>query len=96
MNIGWWHRFSAPTGFKSVLWEFKSASQTDVVGSAAAIARYVRFKCTFLQVNGSKGLGRNLAALQVNLGAGAYRAIWGYGVDPPADMNPHLRCQLVE
>ena len=33
---------------------------------------------------------RGPGALQINIGTGACRAMWGYGVDPPADMNPHL------
>jgi hypothetical protein len=28
--------------------------------------------------------------LEINIGTVAYRAMWGYGVDPPADMNPRL------
>jgi hypothetical protein len=33
---------------------------------------------------------------EINLGAVTHRAIWGYGVDPPADMNPHLvSCRYV-
>jgi hypothetical protein len=28
--------------------------------------------------------------LEIDLGAVAYRAMWGYGVDPPSDtVNPH-------
>jgi hypothetical protein len=49
------------------------------------IARYVRFKHTFLQVNGPNGPARNRSALQINLGTIAYGAMWGYGVDPPSD-----------
>ena len=28
--------------------------------------------------------------LEIDLGAVAHRAMWGYGVDPPADINPYL------
>ena len=28
--------------------------------------------------------------LEIDLGAMADIAIWGYGFDPPADINPHL------
>jgi hypothetical protein len=28
--------------------------------------------------------------LEIDLGAVTDRAVWGYGVDPPADINPHL------
>lgn len=54
------------------------------------IARYVRFKSTFLQTNGPKGPARNRRALQINLGAIAYRAMRGYGVDPPSLWNPSI------
>jgi hypothetical protein len=33
---------------------------------------------------------RPVRLLQINFGAVAHRAMWGYGVDPPADINPHL------
>jgi hypothetical protein len=28
--------------------------------------------------------------LGIYIGGVAHRAMWGYGVDPPADINPHL------
>jgi hypothetical protein len=62
--------------------------------TVAAIARYTWFRYTFLQVNRTKGYAGIPGALQVNLGAGAYRAIWGYGVGPPSDINPHLRSRV--
>jgi hypothetical protein len=51
-------------------------------GSAVALEGRQRF-CT------SEGI-RPVRLLQIDFGAVAHRAMWGYGVDPPADMNPHL------
>jgi hypothetical protein len=31
---------------------------------------------------------RPIRLLEIDFGAVAHRAMWGYGVDPPADMNP--------
>jgi hypothetical protein len=33
---------------------------------------------------------RAVRPLEIDFSAVAHRAMWGYGVDPPADMNPHL------
>ena len=39
---------------------------------------------------------RDIFRPEIDLGAVAHRAIWGYGVDPPADINPHLvSCRYV-
>src|SRR5260370_15158253 len=35
-------------------------------------------------------VAKNADVLYAYLSVIAYRAIWGYGVDPPADANPHL------
>jgi hypothetical protein len=58
--------------------------------AVTVIGYYIRFEYTFLQVNWPKGPGRNSGALQINLGAVAYRAMWGYGVGPPSDTNDHV------
>jgi hypothetical protein len=36
----------------------------------------------------SSGRPRMASALQINLGVVAHRAVWGYGVGPPSDLNP--------
>src|ERR1035441_687643 len=50
-------------------------------GPAAALNGRQRF-CT------SDGI-RPVRLLEINIGAVAYRAMWGYGVDPPSAWNPH-------
>ena len=37
----------------------------------------------------SEGI-RPVCLLEIDFGAVAHRAMWGYGVGPPADINPHL------
>ena len=50
-------------------------------GPAAALGGRQRF-CTSESI-------RPVGLLEINIGTVAYRAMWGYGVDPPADMNSH-------
>jgi hypothetical protein len=38
---------------------------------------------------GHRASARCPLTLEIDLGAVAYRAMWGNGVDPPADINPH-------
>src|SRR6266581_8568560 len=49
-------------------------------GPAAVLGGRQRF-CTSEDI-------RPVRLLQINFGAVAHRAMWGYGVDPPADMYP--------
>jgi hypothetical protein len=39
----------------------------------------------FLHVKGHKIAAEDTRILEINLGAVAHRAMWGYGVDPPSD-----------
>ena len=50
-------------------------------GPAAALDGSQRF-CT------SEGI-RPVRLLEINIGTVAYRAMWGYGVYPARDLNPH-------
>jgi hypothetical protein len=50
-------------------------------GPAAALDGRQRF-CTSESI-------RPVRLLEINIGAIAYRAMWGYGVGPPTDLNPH-------
>jgi hypothetical protein len=49
-------------------------------GPAATLGGRQRF-CTSESI-------RPVRLLEINIGTVAYRAMWGYGVGPPADFNP--------
>src|ERR1039458_4757865 len=51
-------------------------------GPAVALGGRQRF-CTSERI-------RAVRLLEIDFGAVAHRAMWGYGVGPPADINPHL------
>jgi hypothetical protein len=82
--------FTAPWGFKSVFMEVRVGSvgrqawfrPLSDSGPAAALDGRQRF-CTSERI-------RPIRLLKINIGPVAHRAMWGYGVDPPADINPHL------
>ena len=44
----------------------------------------------FLHVKGHKIAAEDTRILEINLGAVAHRAMWGYGVDPPSAWNPSI------
>ena len=77
--------FTAPRGFKSVFMGVRVGSAgrhawfwpLSDCGPAAALDGRQRF-CT------SEGI-RPVRLLEINIGAIAYRAMWGYGVDPPTE-----------
>jgi hypothetical protein len=81
---------TAPWGFKSVFMGVEVGSAGCQAwfwplghsGPAAALGGRQRF-CT------SEGV-RPVRLREINIGAVAHRAMWGYGVGPPADINPHL------
>src|SRR5713226_983497 len=82
--------FTAPWGFKSVFMGVRVGSAGRQAwfwplsdsGPAAALDGRQRF-CT------SESM-RLVRLLEINISAVAYRAMWGYGVDPPSAWNPSV------
>jgi hypothetical protein len=85
--------FTAPWGFKSVFTGVRAGSAGRPAwlwplsdsGTSGCLGGRQRF-CT------SEGI-RPVRLPEINIGAVAYRAMWGYGVGPPSDTNDHaLTC----
>ncbi len=68
----------------------KQHAQADSVSNRNYESHYTRFKYIFLQVNPPKRQQGIAGVLQIDLGAGAYRAMWGYGVGPPLAWDPSI------
>jgi hypothetical protein len=81
---------TSPWGFKSVSWGFESVPLAVKPGSGprgdsgpgTALDGRQRFR--------TSECIRPVRLLEIDVGAVAHRAMWGYGVDPPADLYPHL------